>query len=185
MKPLDRLGCAAGTVSLRAYGRRPGRDRDAVLEVTHGHPRGGPVSKGPAERSYGRFGQAAGRLKGEACPRCSRSTSSRLLGGPLELEALVTALDYLSARVVLDDGRLVVCLQVLADEHLRAERYVHQRVSALLSAGDAGRDLVAQSEGPPASRRSAPVPDNSDRAGHERAPPMARRGARTGRCPRR
>ncbi len=41
---------------------------------------------------------------------------------PLELEALVTALDYLSAQVVLDDGRLVVCLQVLADEHLRAER---------------------------------------------------------------
>jgi len=77
---------------------------------------------------------------------------------PLELEALVSALDYLCARVALDDGRRVICLQVLADDHVGAERYGRQRVAALLSTGDAFDDPLAQLEGPPSEpqeRRSA------------------------------
>jgi len=53
------------------------------------------------------------------------------------------------ARVALDDGRRVICLQVLADDHLGADRYGCGRVEALLSAGDAFDDLAAQLEGPP------------------------------------
>ena len=74
---------------------------------------------------------------------------------PLELEGLVTALGYLSARVALDDGRRVICLQVLADDHVGAERYGRGRVEALLSAGDAFDDLLAQSRDRRVSRRSA------------------------------
>jgi len=69
---------------------------------------------------------------------------------PLELDGLASHLEYLCARVVLDDGRRIVRLQVLvADDQVGAERYGRERVEALLSVHDALRDLPTRSEEPP------------------------------------
>jgi len=124
-----------------------------VLDVAQGHPGGGP----------GRVTDIKVISSSLVPPDAERGSVPTLFSvdialpasvRPLELEALVTHLDYLCARVALDDGRRVICLQVLADDDVGAERYGRRRVAALLSAGDAFDDLAAQSSDRQASRRS-------------------------------
>ena len=120
-----------------------------VLDASRGHPSGEPASKCRVQiiRPVWQMPLA---LKGATVPTLwSVDVVLPASVRPLELDGLASQLEYLCARVVLDDGRRVVRLQVLADDRVGAQRYARERVEALLSVGDALHDLPTRSGEPP------------------------------------